>query len=228
MAQIQLAKVTRVRDVPTVDPNFVFINTVNWFTNNVQKFGEHLVRGYELSPYYLKNSEGCLMENIWQSSKIYPEVLPQKQIHVGIVTWEYPGEKHIIDNNITPEYFNWRQRLLHNKYPVRYPNGYALRKTCAGIIWPNADGEYVTYDYLQARKQVYVPVYAQLVRITSAYVVLRDMMNRGINLTLSDVDVPDKILVTKDSFNHYLTNPELSFGHSWTLAACLLGLDVFK
>ena len=67
---------------------------------------------YELSPYELKNSEGHIMENIWQSAKVYASVPASKQYYSRYdktVIWNHPKEIHVDENdNLTPEYFSNR------------------------------------------------------------------------------------------------------------------------
>ena len=164
------------------------------------------------------------MENIWQSSKIYPTVSAQRQTHMGMFTWEYPAETHIVDNFPTDQYFIWREKLLNNPYSVRYPNGYAGKKSCAAVLWPAEDGSVLSYEYIEARKQIYCPIYAQLVRSTSAYAALKNLVKTGVNLIFSDMLMfRAKITLTAQAYQEYENNAQLSFGHSWTLAACLLG-----
>ena len=77
-----------------------------------------------LSPYVVKNDQGFIVENKWQSDKIY-EKIPEytdRNWHTGKITWEQKEEIHcipeIVDGkkNYTPkgltkEWFAWNQRL---------------------------------------------------------------------------------------------------------------------
>ena len=92
--------------------------------------------GHTLSPYFLKNAKGQLMECIWQFSKSYSSVTAQRQYsskyqygNSDYLVWEHPAEKHV-DEKGEPnnKYWKWRKKGMNNPKPVRYPNGYAGRK----------------------------------------------------------------------------------------------------
>ena len=119
--------------------NFELINVLSW-KKKESKY-------YELSPYFLKTDnkgiypEGIIFENLWQGSKIYEyvydiEVYPHF-MHKGNLNqlwWKYKcknkSEQHLIDNNITSEWYNWRNSLWNCEHPIRYPNGINRRKLC--------------------------------------------------------------------------------------------------
>lgn len=88
----------------------------------------------ELGPYVLEDDDGCIMENIWQFSKVYKNVPASKQYYSqwdDTVIWDHPAETHIdSDGNLTDEYWEWRRKGYNNKYPVRYPVGMKHRSEC--------------------------------------------------------------------------------------------------
>lgn len=222
---IRLAKVSRVHDLPPLVEGFVHINCVSWFPNNVQRVGNVVVPSYEVSPYHLKDAEGCLMECIWQSAKIFKTITAQHVVYNNRVTWSHPSEVHVDDaGNVLPAYWAWRYKLLHNPYPVRYPNGYAGKKDCLCVLWQNENGIYEKLSYIEARRKLYCPKYAELVMKTNAFSRLKELHDAGVNLQLTDVDVPiEGVTLTKELYQRYLQDPSISFGHAWTLGACLLG-----
>src|SRR5688572_7713830 len=64
----------------------------------------------QLSPYLLKNSNGQIMENIWQFSKVYstvPSTIQRYSRYDDRVIWNHPSEQHLRDNAITSEYVQW-------------------------------------------------------------------------------------------------------------------------
>lgn len=101
-------------------------------------------------------------------------------------------------------------KLWQHSCAVRYPNDKTNKHTCIGVV----------YGYTESRWKVYVSEYARLVNLTPAFLKLKEMLNSGIDLELLDVDCPDSIEITIENFNSYLNNPNMSFGHTWTLAAC--------
>jgi hypothetical protein len=120
---------------------------------------------YDLSPYYLKDNDGRILENIWQGSKVY-EFVPATTRTVShynkTIAWSHPYEKHI-DNNgkLTNEYFEWRKKLQNNKYPIRYPVGFDHRKNCKYCISDNDINKSnpSKLDYIDSRINIYVPLY---------------------------------------------------------------------
>lgn len=117
----------------------------------------------ELGPYVLKDENGHIMENIYQSKKCYIETPEVKQTYSRWdknVIWQRKREVHIVSKSdlpvdfdnlgyvelatpikgikgvafLTPEYFKWREDLRRCPYPVRYPVGMAHRKHCVGSI----------------------------------------------------------------------------------------------
>jgi len=66
-----------------------------------------------LGPYCLKNEQGQIMECIYQFSKVYKEVPKTEQKYSrwdNTVIWSWPAETHLINNTLTKEYLNWRER----------------------------------------------------------------------------------------------------------------------
>lgn len=83
-------------------------------------------------------------------------------------------------------------------------------------------------QYLESRKKVYCAMYARLIQKTDAFQKLKALHDAGVNLQFIDVDIPgplygEGILVSEQSYKQYMNDLSLSFGHTWTLAACLMG-----
>lgn len=67
----------------------------------------------------------------------------------------------IIKNDIIlPAYYEWQEKGFNNKYAVRYPVGFNHRHQCLFSI---KEGQRL--DYIESRKQIYVPLYQKLVKI---------------------------------------------------------------
>ncbi len=227
---ILLRKVNRIADKPVASDGYLVVNCLSWFPNNVLTVGEEKIPLYEVSPYYLRDPMyGCLFENVWQSCKLYPKVFEQKAQTKWDAGWSHPEEVHVERNAQGEEvpnaaYWKWRERLAKHPQPVRYPNGKDGRHTCKGSIW-SVDGKTLSLlSYFQARWHIYVQEYAKCVKTTAAYKQLKALVDRGVKLELLDVDCPASIEVTRETFNEYLVTRKPFFGHTWTLAACLLGL----
>lgn len=225
---IQLTKVNRINVKPV--NSLIYINTLSWFENNIQIVNNIKIPSYQLSPYHLHfivNNNKIIFENYWQGCKIYKQVNTQKQVVANKVIWDHPAEIHIDnDNNITNNYWQWRNKLFCNPYVVRYPNGYYGRKKCVCAVDLDKDGNISYLDYITARKQLYIGAYAQLVQQTEAYKQLVILINNGINLCFTDIDVPENMIVNQINYDKYLNDNTRAFGHTWVLAACLLGLKL--
>ena len=194
-----------------------------------------------LSPYIVKNEQGQILENIWQFAKVYPEVKAQR-IPVsrwkpnGAVMWEHTAGKHLVENVLTPEYFEWREKGMNNQYAVRYPVGFHDRHKCVFSWW---NGERL--DYIQARKKIYCGEYKRLIQNDPAFLRLKERLDSGENLQIAEVDGPDHTLtfppydrlgptekgLTMDyeTTEILLNDTRKPFGHGYTIAALLLGYD---
>jgi hypothetical protein len=153
-----------------------------------------------LSPFFLgpvllyTPFKSLNVENAWQFSKVY--------------------KKHCDGNgNPTDEYFKWAVNGWNSSYAYRYPMGKgAIPEYC---YW---DGKKL--DYIQARKEVYVPLYSKAVRNTEAFKKLEELYKEKGNLILFDFDGYDH-----DSLNMSLTDvincTNKKMGHAFVLKMIL-------
>lgn len=182
----------------------------------------HGIPLYQITPYYLKDKEGHIFENIWQGSKVYETVDAQNEIKAGNVIWSHPAETHVINGKYTGQFWAWRKKLWNNRYAVRYPNGFYGRHRCLYALWHNGV-EWVQLDYITARKQIYCKVYVELVQATEAYQMLKVLHDSGQALQICEMDVRPG-LITEEVLRRELNNPQQPFGHGYVLATCLMGL----
>jgi hypothetical protein len=211
-----------------------------------------------LGPYVLKNSQGHIMENIWQFSKIYKNVPATKERYSRYdqrVIWEHPAEIHtdqVSANEHKPnEYYKkWRAKGFSCPDPIRYPVGHSHRKECLGAITESelekcSDPEYVPklLNYVESRKEIYLKVYHDLVIKEPKFLKLLEMLKKGVNILIIEVDgphqedldyykekynVPDEfiinhtMLVTKENLDIMLNDTRHPFGHCYCLAMSLL------
>jgi len=201
-----------------------------------------------LGPYCLRNSEGHIMENIWQFSKVYPRVPASKQVYSrydSTVIWKHPPETHTEPKTQEPleAYWKWREKGFGCSYPVRYPVGRAHRKNCLYSLKEKGGKR---LSYVEARKEIYLPVYCDLVRKEPQFAGLQARLQKGENLLIIEVDGPhqesleyyqetyrvsedfiedDTMLATFDNLKIMLNDSKHPFGHGYCLAAALLGLN---
>ena len=204
-----------------------------------------------LSPYYLKDDKGALVENIWQFSKYYRSVPHSHQMYSRFskkVIWEHPSEVHETNGYPNQAYLAWREKGIQNTDAVRYPVGYNHRGECVSAYKEHDDGFVdldTPLDYVTARKEIYLPVYTKAVKKHPLFDALKEKLKNGENLLIIEVDGPhqeslsyykelygvgddfiedDSILVTKENMDIMLNDPKHNFGHGYCLAMALLDL----
>lgn len=158
-----------------------------------------------LSPFFLGPIplyEGAVvpfslnMENAWQFAKVYPE-------HVGA------------DGYPTPAYFEWAKSGWEDKWAHRRPMG---RRVPKFSFW---GGERL--GYIEARKRIYVPLYAKAVVNTKAFQTLLTLYREKGEVTLWDFDGYDHIKMGK-TIQEVLKDPSRPMGHAFVLAYLLENL----
>lgn len=133
------------------------------------------------------------MENAWQFAKVYRE--------------------HLDGDKIRPEYWEWAYRGWDDRRAHRYPMGKGRRPEFS--LWC---GERL--GYVEARKRIYVMLYAEAVMRTQAYLHLRRLLNKHKDLTLLDYDAYDHHAMGM-SLTDVLNNPHRKMGHAFVLAMLL-------
>lgn len=241
VGQVRVAKYFPGKPVPKME-NFKTI----WIHIDAKPLGG------QLSPYVLRNSQGCLLENLWQFAKVYPSITKQRiplgRWHQDKIIWEHPAERHL-DNGIPTEaYWQWRNKGMHNDYAVRYPNGYHGRRDAEFSLWPKLGGDpslqrdlndFDQLDYIEARKKIYCALYAELAPTTEHFIKLKNLLASGQNLLICEVDGPDPLathppydqisvekpglLTTESNIRLLINDRGKPFGHGYTIAALLLG-----
>lgn len=136
-------------------------------------------------------AESRTVENAWQYSKVYPP-------HVGPL------------GDPTPDYFRWAQEGWSRERGDRYPMGKSAKP--AFSWWA---GE--SLGCIEARKKIYIPLYAKAVLQTEAFAQLLGLYKSQGEITLWDFDgygspLPVKVLAE---------NPNRPLGHAFILKALL-------
>jgi len=146
---------------------------------------------YQLSPYYLKNSKGFIMENIWQFSKVYEDI--------PVATWKppknttdktisHPAETHITDGKVNKNYWKWRSKGFKCPYPVRYPVGFNHRHKCLYAL--KSKKHMKQLGYIESRKKIYLPIYQKLAKREKMFWDILEKVQNGKNILIFDVDGP--------------------------------------
>ena len=219
MASLYVARITKItQQLPPAPEGVLNLNCLHFFPNNVM----HGIPLYQITPYYLRDADGHIFENIWQGSKLFEKVDPQHDVKAGQTIWSHPGETHVVNGQLTPAFWAWRKKLWNNPYPVRYPNGFYGRHKCLCALWME-NGQWITLPYVPARKKIYCKVYAELVQATEAYKMLKALYDSGQGLQICEMDVRPG-LITEEVLRREVNNANEPFGHGYVLATCLMGL----
>jgi len=146
----------------------------------------------ELSPFVLTNTRGNIVENFWQFLKVYPDQVDANGIP-------------------TEEWRKWAMRGISSSNPQRYPKGKGAKP-----LFHYYKGEKL--GYVQARKKIYIPQYANAVLRTQAYDVLRDVNESGIDIVLLCFDGYQ----TNKPLGYVVHDLTKSMGHAFVLKMLLI------
>lgn len=145
-----------------------------------------------LGPVDLWGSNRALnVENAWQYSKVYAQ--------------HWDGAKP------TADWLHWAQAGWADPRGIRYPMGKGIKPVCS--YW---DGECL--DYIEARKRIYLPLYARAVSKTEAYQRLKTLYQERGEVTILDFDVRCR---NGRSYREILNDPEYPSGHGYVLGMML-------
>jgi len=180
---------------------FIVLNTTSRDTTSF---------GKSVSPFYLSSIplyEGMVaknMENAWQFAKVYPEFVDA-------------------NNNPTEDYFKWAKKGWDDLYAHRYANGkgnvplYSYWKT-----FDEKSQQWIEnkWDYIEARKNIYIPLYAKAIVSTQAFKELKNRVLSGEKIALWDFDGYNH--ATRNmSFEDVLNEPKYKCGHAFVLYGLL-------
>ena len=156
-----------------------------------------------LSPFFVgpvdlyQGHTSINVENAWQFSKVY----------------EYYLEE---DGSVGERYFAWAKRGWGDVKAHRYPMG-------KGVIplYSYWDGEQLTY--VQARRKIYIPLYAEAVQKTSAFQKLKKIHQENSDLYLWDFDGYNH-KTSGLTFDQVIDDPNRKMGHAFVIAMLLEGV----
>lgn len=135
------------------------------------------------------------VENAWQYSKVYG--------------------KHIRNGKVTDDYWYWAKEGFAKRRGVRYPMGKGRAPKFS--IWGNS-GE---LSYVEARKRIYIPVYANTVVKTEAFKQLWELAKQNnFHIALRDYDGYNHHALGM-SFYDVIHDEKRKMGHAFVLAMLL-------
>lgn len=134
------------------------------------------------------------MENAWQYSKVYPAQTDETG---------RPAEA----------WYRWARGGWNKRWADRYPMGKGVRPLYS--FWA---GEQL--DYIEARKRIYIPLYAKAVQRRRGYAYLRSRYLAGDPIVLWDFDGYD-YLARGMTLAEVIEQPLRKMGHAFVLAMLL-------
>jgi len=149
-----------------------------------------------IGPCYLyRNYMSKNMENAWQFSKVYKEHLDE-------------------DGEPNDEWYKWAFKGWDDEHAHRYPMG-------RGAVPEYSYWRGKHLDYIEARKTIYGPLYAEAVQKTKGWAKLKDLYKTTLKrLVLLDYDAYDHEAMGM-SLTDVLNNPKRKMGHAFVLAMLL-------
>lgn len=233
------------------------IEIIGYEVINVLKWNKNYWK--ELCPYCLKtdgkelykNNGGILFENYYQGSKVYDiiyenEVYPSRY-QIGnpkYLWWKFEpinenGDIIVQNNHIVniDLYYRWRDSLWNCPHPIRYPNKIHRRKNTQFALCIDENNQHTQYDYLSARRILYINEYIRLIKQLSEYQQLLEKLWSGENIMICEMDVPSQnksghygkdcdenniCHMTIDKLELLINDPSEAFGHGLCLAYSLL------
>lgn len=173
-----------------IPPDTILVNTTS----------RSLIWSKGLSPFFLGpvklygSHEALNVENGWQFSKIYEK-------HTGP------------DGEPNDQYWEWAKRGWADSYAHRYPMGKG-----AIPLYSYWDGKHLSY--IEARKEIYIPLYAKAVKQSEAFAKLQELTNLGKDIYLTDFDAFNHKVMGM-SYEDVINDPSRKMGHAFVLAMML-------
>lgn len=138
------------------------------------------------------------VENGWQYSKCYKD------------QWDEESQQPLAD------WYEWRNTGFDKKSADRYPKGKGVKPVCS---WTSLDGK---LGYIQARKRLYIPMYADCVVKTDAYQALKRIYKKYGEIYLWDFDAYDHHALGM-SWQDVIECETKTMGHAFVLGMLLDG-----
>lgn len=206
-------------------------------SGNLLTFKAKKVPASQLSPLLLGPVIDCdgesaeRVESLWQYRKVFPQ----------LGHWDDESKRP------TEAWFKWMRdgyaKLKGEKRAGRRAKGIRTPPEVAKLKkrW-REHGEPWTprcswwkdreLSYVESRKEIYVPAYADAVQQTDAFRALETLVKDGKNVLIVDLDgpplsdYPNGLPVTRENFLKSLLDTSHPFGHGFIVAALLAGVDV--
>lgn len=139
----------------------------------------------------LKNVNHQILENVWQSCKVYKKTIACTIKSQNTVTWKHPEETHLTENNtFTKEYYLWKDKLLNNRFPVEFPIGRSNRYKYQFIVDHKGNIYRGSQGFHDAFKNIYISTYLDYVKSCSRFHDLKKEYLQGQNMLIVCDNLP--------------------------------------
>lgn len=176
--------------------NALVVNTTSRSTNWSRGLSPFLLGPVDLYDGYISKN----VENAWQYAKAY---------------------EYYLDDNGNPgeDYFKWAKAGWDSDRAERYPMG-------RGAIPKYSYWNGKKLSYVDARMEIYIPLYSEAVQSTKAFLTLKNLYNnlsKDETLYLWDFDAHS---LTPNTFDYWdlWNNVNIKVGHAYVLAMMLEGV----
>ena len=190
------------RDNVKPSDNNIIINTTSRSTNWSKGLSPFLLGPIALYDGYVAKK----VENAWQYSKVYSEVN-----NISMIDEE---------SNPNENYFTWAKNGWQDSYANRYPAGKGVQP-----LYSYWNGQKLSY--VEARKKIYIPIYATAVLESQAYKQLQDLydsLEENKTIYLWDFDGYNHKKLNM-SYKDVVNCETKKMGHAFVLAMLLEGIQ---
>jgi hypothetical protein len=135
----------------------------------------------------------------------------------------------------------WQSGKRYDGIDENKCNEWWLNQKSGKRRYPNSKNKKVLYcifedgikrDYINSRKNIYVPFYHELVKDTQSIHMCKNLLMSGNDIVIYDFDGPRKedgdnncVLLTKNILIEKINDPIFSFGHGYIIGAELLDIN---
>jgi hypothetical protein len=175
---------------------------------------------------------GYNIEDVWQSFKVFSIHMNGGKFDKKAQNeWKNGSKRN--DDNWIKEWTKWSENGRFSGEGKRHRCKIDKKDKC---INPNIPLFSYFHDqklsYVEARKQMYIPWYAKLVKNTRSFQYLKKRFDSGISLILLDPDGQPRdeeiIYINEDNMRERVNNKNKIFGHGFVLACVLMGINVWN
>lgn len=198
-------------DKSTTFENFKNIDVTSGSGNKINGIPAKTLSPMTLGPVIDENGlEANFFESYWQGGKMWPSAGHFKE---GSDT--LPSEI----------WYKFREKVYKLKRAKRRPLPLKEFGTPTASFYNDKP-----YGYVESRKDIYVPIYHQLIKDLPVIQEMKKLLDEGTNIMIIDGDgapksvYPEGLEMTKENWDKMIDDPKYKFGHGYVVAGLLAGI----